>query len=192
MQVQAVIKNAGRMLALMVTALLLSACSVPFPVYSISGENVGLIRNLPVNVQVGEFQGTQKEVTCRLQPIGPEGNATFAAYIQKALRDEVLIAGNTPRPQTVQLTGTVKYIDVSCGIITGTWTIDVDISVNGGPPVPIRTVKTFDGNYVGGVVATRAYQAFVPSIQQLVHDILSNPAVRGSAPQDTTGKTWTW
>ncbi|HEY4165429.1 MAG TPA: hypothetical protein VGM96_01595 [Reyranella sp.] len=162
-----------------VSALLLSACSVPFPVYSISGENVGLIRNLPVNVQVGDFQGIQKEVTCRLQPIGPEGNATFATYIQKALRDEVLIAGNTPRGQTVQITGTVKNVDLSCGIITGSWTIDVDVSVNGGPPFPIRSVKTFDGNYMGAVVATRAYQAFVPAIQQLVHEILSSPAVQG-------------
>lgn len=142
-----------------------------------------MIRTLPVNVQVGNFQGTQKEVSCRLQPIGPEGNATFATYIQKALRDEVLIAGNTPRPQTVQITGTVRNIDVSCGIITGSWTIEVDISVNSGPPVPVKTVKTFDGNYLGAVVATRAYQAFVPSIQQLVHDILSNPAVQGAAPR---------
>jgi hypothetical protein len=167
------------MLALSVSALLLSACSVPFPVYSISGENVGMIRNLPVNVQVGEFQGVQKEVTCRLQPIGPEGNATFATYIQKAIRDEVLIAGNTPRGQTVQISGTVKNVDLSCGIITGSWTIDVDVSVNGGPPFPIRSVKTFDGNYMGTVVATRAYQAFVPAVQQLVRDILSSPAVQG-------------
>jgi hypothetical protein len=178
MEIRVERKSAWRVLVLSIAAVLLSACSVPFPVYSISGENVGLIRNLPVNVQVGAFQGTQKEVSCRLQPIGPEGNATFASYVQKALRDEVLIAGNTPRSETVQITGTVKSVDVSCGIITGSWTIDVDISVNGGAPVPIRTVKTFDGNYVGAVVATRAYQAFVPSIQQLVHDILSNPAVQ--------------
>jgi hypothetical protein len=183
MKVRSEVKGLLRMLVLAVSAILLSACSVPFPVYSVSGENVGLVRALPVNVQVGNFQGAQKEVSCRLQPIGPEGNATFASYIQKALRDEVLIAGNTTRPQTVQISGTVKSIDLSCGIITGSWTIDVDISVNGGSPIPIRTVKTFDGNYMGAVVATRAYQAFVPSIQQLVNDILSNPAVQGGGPR---------
>ncbi|CAN5657071.1 hypothetical protein BH10PSE6_BH10PSE6_47030 [soil metagenome] len=183
MQNQSERKSAWRMLILPIIALVLSGCSVPFPVYSVSGENVGLIRTLPVNVQVGEFRGSQKEVSCRLQPIGPEGNATFASYIQKALRDEVLIAGNTPRSRTVQITGTVKSVDVSCGIITASWTIDVDISVNGGQPVPIRTVRTFDGNYVGGVVATRAYQAFVPTIQQLVNEILSNPAVQSAEPR---------
>jgi hypothetical protein len=171
------------MLILSICALFLSACSVPFPVYSVSGENVGLVRNLPVNVQVGNFQGIQKEVTCRLQPIGPDGNATFATYIQKALRDEVLIAGNAPRAQTVQITGTVRNVDVSCGIITGSWTVEVDVSVNGGPPIPIKTVKTFDGNYVGGVVLMRAYQAFVPAIQQVVNEILSNPAVQGAGPR---------
>lgn len=183
MQSQTERRSAWRMLILPIIALLLSGCSVPFPVYSVSGENVGLIRTLPVNIQVGEFLGSQKEVTCRLQPIGPEGNATFASYIQKALRDEVLIAGNSPRSRTVQITGTVKSVDVSCGIITASWTIDVDISVNGGPPVTIRTVKTFDGNYVGAVVATRAYQAFVPTIQQLVNEILSNPAVQSAEPR---------
>lgn len=177
-------RNSGlRMLVLPAIAMLLSACSVPFPVYSVSGENIGLIRTLPVNVQVGEFAGGQKTVSCRLQPIGPEGGASFASYIQKALRDEVLIAGNTPRSRTVQITGTVKNVDVSCGIITASWMIDVDISVNGGQPVPIRTVRTFDGNYVGGVVATRAYQAFVPTIQQLVNEILSNPAVQSAEPR---------
>jgi hypothetical protein len=183
MQDQMPRNRAWRMLIFPIIAVLLSACSVPFPVYSISGENVGMIRTLPVNVQVGAFQGTQNSVSCRLQPIGPEGNATFAAYIQKALRDEVLIAGNAPRSRTVQITGTVKSVDVSCGIISASWTIDVDISVNGGPPVAIRTVKTFDGNYMGAVVATRAYQAFVPTIQQLVHDILSNPAVQNAEPR---------
>jgi hypothetical protein len=183
MQIQLGKNGAWRMHIFPIVAVLLSACSVPFPVYSVSGENVGLIRTLPVNVQVGEFAGSQRTVSCRLQPIGPEGNATFASYIQKALRDEVLIAGNTTRPRTVQLTGTVKNVDVSCGIITASWTIDVDVSVNGGPPVPIRTVKTFDGNYMGAVVATRAYQAFVPTIQQLVNEILSNPAVQGAEPR---------
>ncbi len=79
------------------------------------------------------------------------------------------------------ITATLVDIDVSCGIIEADWTIDLDISVNGQPAQRVRTVRRFDGNYVGQVVAMRAYQAFVPTVQQVVADILALPSVRSAA-----------
>lgn len=157
---------------------LLGGCSVPFPVYSISGSNVQAIRSLNATVRTGEFAGREDTVVCRLQPISPEGGVTFAKYIRKALDDELTIAGGTNQGRVVEVRASMVHIDVSCGIIDADWTIEMDVSVNGQPPQRIKTVRRFDGNYFGAVVATRAYQAFVPAVQQVVADILAIPAVR--------------
>lgn len=174
-------KSASRAGCAATSALILSACSVPFPVYSVSGQNIEAIRNSKANIHVGPFQGAQNSVVCRLQPISPEGNVTFAAYIRKAFADEVLIANPASKARTIEIGANLRNIDVNCGIFSAEWVIDLEVTVNNGPPIQVKTVRSFDGNYVGAVVANRAYQAFVPAVQQTVHDILTNPLVQASA-----------
>ena len=164
----------------------LSGCAVPFPVYSVSGKNVAAFRSIPQTIKLGQFTGDQRSVSCRLQPISPEGGGTFASYIRNAFDEEMIIAERRPREgEVVELTGTLKNINVDCGIISASWTIEMEFSVGGRPPFTVRTVHTFDGNYFGGVVLTRAYTAFVPSVQEFVNAVLNNPSFRAAtaAPQ---------
>jgi hypothetical protein len=49
------------------------------------------------------------------------------------------------------------------------------------PPFTVKTVRTFDGNYFGGVVLSHAYTAFVPAVQDLVNDVLTNPSFQAAA-----------
>ena len=151
----------------MLASFAVSACTVPFPVYSISGENVEIVRSIPAKIKVKQFTGPQSEVTCRLQPIGPEGGKTFAAFISKAFADDVSIAGSISE-KSIEINGVLKHVDVSCGIANGSWVIEMEISVDDQPPFTVRTVRKFDGNFAGAVVAMRAYQAFNPAVQQFV------------------------
>jgi hypothetical protein len=162
-------------------ACLVSGCSVPFPVYSVSGRNVATIRSSPNTIKLGQFSGEQKSVSCRLQPIGPEGGGTFASYIRNAFKDEMIIAGVTPPETAMELNGTLKDIDVDCGIISAAWVIEMEMTIGALPPFTVKTVRAFDGNYFGGVVLSRAYTAFVPAVQDLVNDVLTNPSFQAAA-----------
>jgi hypothetical protein len=166
---------------LLATVLATSGCTAPFPVYSISAQNVETVRTFPFSIRTGSFAGDQKTVSCRLQPIGPESGETFAAYIKKALDSEMIIAGSNARSRPIEISSTVKEIDVDCGIISASWIIESIIRVNGGTPYTVRTVRPFDGNYIGGVVLGRAYTAFVPSIQQHINDILNSEPIKAAA-----------
>jgi hypothetical protein len=81
----------------------------------------------------------------------------------------------------MELKGTLKDIDVDCGIISASWVIEMEVTIGTLPPFTVRTVRAFDGNFSGGVVLTRAYTAFVPAVQGLVHDVLTNPSFQAAA-----------
>lgn len=168
-------------LALVAMVCTVSACSVPAPVYSVSAPNVQAIRALPATIRLGQITGSQTSVSCRLQLIAPENDTTFASYIRKAFEDELVVANAPPHDKVVELSGSLKNVDVDCGIINGDWTINIAVSVNNQPPVVIKTVRQFDGNYFGAIVTRRAHAAFVPSVQQLIGDILTNPAMQAAA-----------
>ena len=154
---------------------ILTGCAVPFPVYTISTNNISAIRNADRQIEVGEFQGGPSSVSCRLQPISPDGGKTFAKYIQDAFKDEIIVANARALP-TVKVTAVVKSVDVDCAIVTGSWSIEMEVAVNGAPPFTVKTNRAFDGNLLGAVVLQRAYQAFVPTVQEAVTNILNSQA----------------
>jgi hypothetical protein len=175
----------ARRLSLAVSAIAtmcaVSGCSIPFPVYSVSGRNVGTIRTIPNTIKLGQFSGEQKSVWCRLQPISPEGGVTFASYIKNAFNDEIIIAGVTPTQGSIELNGTLRDIDVDCGMGSASWVIEMEFTLGAQPPFTVRTSRAFEGSFAGAVVGARAYQAFVPTVQDLVNDVLMNPAFQAAA-----------
>ena len=158
-----------------------SGCSMAFPVYSASGRNVEALRGLPKNVKLGQFVGDEKSVSCRLQPISPEGGGTFASYIRNAFNEDIIMAGGRPNATQVELGGTLKNIDVDCGIISASRIIEMDLNVGNQPPFTVKTVYSFDGNYFGAVVFSRAYTAFVPAIQRFVNDVVKHASFQAAA-----------
>ncbi len=79
------------------------------------------------------------------------------------------------------MNGILKDIDVDCGIVSASWMIEMEMTVGAQPPFIVKTVREFDGNYFGGVVVTRAYTAFVPTVQDFVNDLLINPSFQAAA-----------
>lgn len=161
-----------------VLPILLGACAVPFPVYTVSSANLTTIRAARNAVELGAFSGPQTSVSCRLQPISPEGGRTFAQYIRNAFNDELVIAGERPGLPRSRVSLQLKNIDVDCAAGTAAWVIEVDVTIANHRPFTVKTVRTFDGNLLGDVVLMRAYQAFVPSVQQLIADVMAHPTFR--------------
>ena len=164
-------------------ALMVWGCSLAFPVYSPSGKNVQAIRSLPTNVKLGQFLGDEKSVSCRLQPIAPESGETFASYIKSAFNEDMIMAGGKATTADLPLAGTLKNIDVDCGIISASWIIEMELTIGTHPPFMVKTVHPFDGNYFGGIVFQRAYTAFVPAVQRFINDVVTHPTFQEAVRQ---------
>lgn len=74
----------------------------------------------------------------------------------------------------------LKSIDVFCGILSASWTIELQVQVDDRPAFAVKTVREFDGNYLGGVVLTRAYQAFIPAVQAAISAVLTHAEVQSA------------
>ena len=141
----------------------LTACAVPFPVYTVSSGNVATLRSSERSIELGTFTGGTTYVSCRLNQIQPEGGKTFAQYIRSAFNDELIIAGNTSVKPRVPLNVKLIYIDVSCNSTDSRWEIDLEVTLPGRDPFTVKTLRRFDYNFLGGVMLPRAYQAVHPA-----------------------------
>lgn len=161
----------------------LAACAVPFPVYTVSSGNVATLRSSERSIELGTFTGNTASVSCRLQQIQPEGGKTFSQYIRAAFKDELIIAGNSSTKPKIPLNVKLVYIDVSCNSTDSRWEIDVEVTLPGQEPFTVKTLRRFDYNFIGGVILPRAYQAFVPTVQEVVSNVLDHPEIRRAQSQ---------
>ena len=162
---------------------LLAGCAVPFPVYTVSSSNISAIREAQRTLQLGQFSGNQSSVSCRLQPITPEGGKTFAQYIRAALADEIIIAGDTSTKSKVPISVQLVSIDVACNSLDSNWTIELEVTLPNDPPFAVKTVRSFEYSFLGSAMLPRAYQAFVPTVQEAVANVLAHPNVRRQLTQ---------
>jgi hypothetical protein len=96
------------------------------------------------------------------------------------LNDEIIIAGGTPTQGTLEVVGTLKAIDVWCGTLDASWTIEMEFSIDNQAPFTVKTVRMFDGNFVGAWIVNRAYNEFVPAVQDFLNGILTHPSFQSA------------
>lgn len=161
----------------------LAACAVPFPVYTVSSGNIATLRSSERSLELGTFSGDAASVSCRLQQIQPEGGKTFAQYVRAAFNDELIIAGNQSTKSKIPINVKLVNIDVSCNAADSRWEIDLEVTLPGRSPFIVKTLRRFDYNFLGSVMLPRAYQAFVPTVQEAVANVLAHPEVRSAQSQ---------
>lgn len=129
-------------IALVLTALLvfsLTACSTYMPQrYSICADNNVALKSVgATNINVAPFKGPMTfDNSCRAAgPIAPPDDMTFEAYIQKALADELKVAGMfDDKSPKVTLIGNVEQLSFSSsrGLTGGTWDIGLRVTSSNG------------------------------------------------------------
>jgi hypothetical protein len=172
------IPGAARTVSMLAAAGMLVGCAVPFPVYTVSSTNITTIRQAKSGLELEAFTGDYDRVSCRAQGISPEGGKSFARYIRDAINDEIIIAESSPRAKKARLALELKNIDVDCAIGTGAWIFEVIVQVGSQAPFSLTSRRAFEGSFAGALVYQRAYQAFVPSVQQLISEIMAHPSFR--------------
>jgi hypothetical protein len=171
---------------LVVTAMMLGACSTPAPNYAISIPHVQKIKDSGASqTSVGEFTAqssaaNNETISIRGNPmVSPKG--TFAAYVQNALISELTEARiYDPKSQT-QITATIIKNDISAaGIITASAEIEARFVVRRNSAVAFDKVKRatiqWDSNFLGPIAIPRAQENYPRLITALLNELYSDDA----------------
>lgn len=162
-------------IALALIVLSLSACSTFTPQrYSISADNNLALKAIGVgNINVGTFSGPSSfDKACRgAGPIAPPDNMSFEGYIQKALADELKVAGmyDDKTPKTT-LTGTVEKLSFSSsrGLTGGEWDISLRINSSNGKSIFVTEHYEFESGFIADTACKQTAEAYLPAVQNLI------------------------
>ena len=153
------------------------ACTpLTFSTYSVSANNISIIRNLNKKIKLGEFRGTAKTVSCRANPMAPPKGMTFAEYFKNAFSEELIIANNNSKDE-ILISINVAEIDVDCSAGTGFWLISADVSIDGSESVKITSKTTFEGSVFGQIVFNNAQSNFNLAAQDFLSAVLKHPKI---------------
>lgn len=165
--------------------LSLSSCSTYMPQrYTISADNnVALKATGGSNINVGAFRGPAGfDNNCRaVGPISPPDDMSFEAYIQKALKDELKVAGmfddKTPK---ITLTGAVEQLSFSStrGLTGGTWDIGLRVISSNGKSTFVTEHYEFKSGFDGVTACKQTAEAYLPAVQDLIGTLVKSADFR--------------
>ncbi|MBT9541374.1 hypothetical protein [Thiobacillus sp.] len=103
---------------------------------------------------------------------------SFEAYIQKALADELKVAGKfDDKSQKITLTGTVVQLGFSSsrGLTGGTWDIGLNVSSSNGQSVFIAEHYEFNSGFIADTACKQTAEAYLPAVQNLIGKLVKAP-----------------
>ena len=156
----------------------LPACTYNVAPYGASVANVESIKSLRIKpVSVATFtsaQPGQSSITCRAA--GPVTvSPSFESYIEKALIDELKLAGAYDANSSLVLKGKLEEIDFRSGMTDGKWRFTVTVSNGRNESFTAKSIFGFSGSFVAEKACQETAQAFSPAVQKLVQDIVRDP-----------------
>ena len=170
---------------LVLSVLSLSACSTFTPQrYNISADNNIALKAIGVgNINVGTFAGPSSfDRTCRgAGPIAPPDNISFEAYIQKALADELKLAGMfDDKAPKATLSGVVEQLNFSSsrGLTGGEWNIRLRVNSSNGKSMSVSEHYEFESGFVADTACKQTAEAFLPAVQNIIGKLVKSPEFR--------------
>lgn len=159
-------------------AAALSGCAYNVAPYGASVTNVESIKSLGIKpVSVAKFASArpgQSSITCRAA--GPVSvSPSFESYIEKALIDELKLAGVFDANSPLVIKGSLEEIDFSSGITDGKWLFSLTVSNARNESFTTKSIFGFSGSFVADKACQETAQAFAPAVQKLVLDIVRDP-----------------
>ena len=169
-------------IALALSVIALSACSTFTPQrYNISAENNVALKAIGVgNINVGAFKGPATfDKACRgAGPIAPPDNLSFEGYIQKALADELKIAGmfDEKEPKAT-LSGVVEKLSFSSsrGLTGGEWNIDLRVISSNGKSIFVSEHYEFNSGFIADTACKQTAEAYLPAVQNIIGKLVKSP-----------------
>lgn len=163
---------------LLTSAVTLTGCAYNVSQYGASVQNVESIKSINIKpVSVATFQASKPglaSITCRAA--GPVTvSPSFEYYIEKAIIDELKLAGAYDPKSTLTLSGRLEEIDFSSGITDGKWQFTLMVSNARNESFTTKSTFGFSGSFVADKACQETAQAFAPAVQKLILDIVRDP-----------------
>lgn len=169
-------------IVLALSVLTLCACSTYTPQrYNISADNNSALKAIGVgNINVGTFTGPSSfDKACRgAGPIAPPDNMSFEAYLQKALADELKVAGmfdeKTPKST---LSGAIEKLNFSSsrGLTGGEWNIDLRVNSSNGKSIMVSEHCEFESGFIADTACKQTAEAYLPAVQNIIGKLIKSP-----------------
>lgn len=164
----------------------LGACSTYMPQrYSISADNNVALKALGVsNISVGAFKGPPPgfDSACRgAGPIAPPDNLSFEGYFQKALADELKVAGMfDDKAPKVTLTGAIEHLSFSSTlrVTEGQWDITVRLNSSNGKSITASEHYEFHSGFIADTACKQTAEAYLPAVQNLIGKLIGSPGFK--------------
>jgi len=160
-------------------ALALTGCAnYAVPRYAVNIDNVDALRQIQAQpVNIGPFSGAEGgrvEMTCRGNGVVKTTDGeTFAAYVRKALTDELKLAQAYNAASPVTLTGELKQLNFDS--LKGVWALTLSLKSSNGWSVDVQSGFEYQTSFVLETACTQTAQAFVPAVQNLIRHVVHNP-----------------
>ena len=174
-------KKSLKLLSVALASIYLAGCST-YSVnnYGISASNVEQLKKFDgVQVSVNDFTASKpglSKIQCRgAGPVAVSEGTTFESYIKDALVSELKLSGLYSENAPIVIDGYFEKIDFNSQIGSGKWVFEAKVSSNENQTVNLKSVYEFSTNWVADKACQQVAQAFVPAVQNLIKDLVSNP-----------------
>ena len=96
------------------------------------------------------------------------------AYVKDALQSELFQAGVYDVNSPVTIMGQLKEVQMK-SLGTGSWTLALQVTSNRDPiGYSVTTTRVFKSSYTAGAACQNATNAFAPSVQDLIGQVVNN------------------
>lgn len=169
-------------------AMLTSGCSMMAPQYTASLDNVQTLKDAGnFKAKVGAFesappsQENANPISIRGSSLASPYNASYAAYLTEAIRQELSLAQRLSPDATVEITGILLKNDIDAsGFSTGFAVVEARFIVKRSGQISYDQIKSvrheFPSSFAGAVAIPRAVQEYAFAVQKLLTSLYTDPA----------------
>ncbi|MDO8411717.1 MAG: hypothetical protein Q7S93_16815 [Phenylobacterium sp.] len=162
----------------------LAACNTTSPVsaYTPATANIlafqSALKPSGATVRVGEFSAAPgiEAPGCRMVgSLDVTAGKSLEQYLKDALQTDLFTAGVYSVESPVIIDGRIDQLEVNT-FGTGSWTLGMQVSSNRDPEgYHVTAVRNFKTSYVAEAACTNATNAFAPTVQDLMAQVVNNP-----------------
>ena len=165
-------------------ATTLAACDTTSPViqYTPSTANVlalqSAMKSSGNTVKVSDFATADGVASPGCRMVGTldvTGGKTLGQYLHDALQTELFTAGVYDVNSPVAITGKLESMKVNT-FGTGSWTLVLSVASSRDPTgYTVQVTHSFSTSYMATAACQNATNAFAPSVQELIGQVVANP-----------------
>lgn len=157
--------------------------------YGTSVKNVTAVQNSGLKpVAVSSVASTTpglSAISCRVfSGVETPDGSTYESYIQKAITDELQLAGLYDPASPIVLQGKIERMDLNSILYAGKWVISLNLASNVNAGYTTTIVYESPTNFVGDLACQQVAQAFFPAVRTLLLKTVSDPRFKELSKQE--------